>query len=234
MFPGSGHLYRRLASVGFGYRRSPNFELYRRVALSITVIWLGISGLGLVGLVWFRDDLTVSFFIVFMLLGLGVFVSSVIGMVWLILLPWSKKLPKIGLVIAQFDKVGAQPVAQQLGEGALDTLGKLGIPAHHIVSLEVAGAWELPWGASRLIQAGCQGVVATAVVMQGETHHFTSVVDGAIQGLMQLQVDTGVPVGNAVLAVSDWEQAVARSRAGSNAGAQAAAAVVEALRSEIK
>ncbi len=234
MFPGSTDLYRRLANFGFGYRRSPNFELYRRVAISITVIWLGISGIGLVGLVWFRDDQTVSFFIVFFLAGFGVFISSGIGLIWLIVLPWSRKEPKVGLVMAQFDKLGEKPVAGRLGEGASDTLIELGILPRNIIRLEVAGAWELPWGASRLIQAGCQGVVATAVVMQGETHHFTSVVEGAIQGLMQLQVDTGVPVGNAVLAVSDWEQAVARSRVGSNAGSQAAQAVVEALRSEIR
>ena len=233
MFPGSTDLYRRLANFGFGYRKSPNFELYRRVAISITVIWLGISAAGLVGLVWFREDLAQSFFVVFMVAGFGVLVSSVIGLVWLIVLPWSRKQPKVGLVMAKFDKMGEQPVAGRLAEGASRTLQELGILPGNIVRLEVAGAWELPWGASRLIQAGCQGVVATAVVMQGETHHFQSVVDGAIQGLMQLQVETGVPVGNAVLAVTEWEQAVARSQPGSNAGSQAARALVEAVRSEI-
>lgn len=233
MFPGSTDLYRRLANFGFGYRKSPNFELYRRVAISITVIWLGVSGLVLVGLVVFRDNLTHSFLVVFLLAGFGLFVSSGIGLIWLIVLPWSRKQPKVGLVMARFDKVGEAPVAEVLGEGASRTLEEMGILPQNIVRLSVAGAWELPWGASRLIQAGCQGVVATAVVMRGETHHFHTVVDGAIQGLMQLQVDTGVPVGNAVLAVTDWEQAVARSRPGANAGAQAAQAVVEALRSEI-
>lgn len=234
MFPGSPDLYRRLANYGFGYRRSPNFELYRRVAISITVIWLGISALALVGLFWVRDDLAWSFIVVFGLAGVGVFVSSLIGLAWLIVLPWARREPKVGLVTARFDKVGGVPVAERLGEGARETLEEMGIAPKNIVRLDVAGAWELPWGASRLIQAGCQGVVATAVVMQGETHHFHSVVDGAVQGLIQLQVDTGVPVGNAVLAVTDWNQAVARSEPGSNAGAQAARAVVEALRSEIK
>ncbi len=234
MFPGSTDLYRRLANFGFGYRKSPNFDLYRRVAISITFIWLGISGTGLLGLAWFRDDLTQSFFVVFMLTGFGVFVSSLMGLVWLIVLPWARRQPKVGLVMARYDKVGEHPVAERLGEGACDTLQELGILPQNIVRLDVAGAWELPWGASRLIQAGCQGVVATAVVMRGETHHFQSVVDGAIQGLMKLQVDTGVPVGNSVLAVSDWEQAVVRSQPGSNAGSQAARAVVEALRSEIR
>ena len=223
-----------MANFGFGYRKSPNFDLYRRVAISITFIWLGISGTGLLGLAWFRDDLTQSFFVVFMLTGFGVFVSSLMGLVWLIVLPWARRQPKVGLVMARYDKVGEQPVAERLGEGACDTLQELGILSQNIVRLDVAGAWELPWGASRLIQAGCQGVVATAVVMRGETHHFQSVVDGAIQGLMKLQVDTGVPVGNSVLAVSDWEQAVVRSQPGSNAGSQAARAVVEALRSEIR
>ena len=232
MFPPNPDLYRRLSD--FGYRRSPNFELYRRVAISITVIWLGTSAIGLVGLLYIRDNLGWSFFLVFVLAGLGVFVSSLIGLGWLIVLPWARKEPKVGLVIARYDKVGGVPVAERLGQGARETLEEMGILSKNIVQLDVAGAWELPWGASRLIQAGCQGVVATAVVLQGETHHFQSVVDGAVQGLIQLQVDTGVPVGNSVLAVSEWEQAVARSKQGSNAGSQAARAVVDALRSEIR
>lgn len=234
MFPGSTDLYRRMANFGFGYRKSPNFELYRRVAISISVIWLGVSALALVGLVVFRENLTHSFLVVFLLAGFGLLVSSGIGLIWLIVLPWSLKQPKVGLVMARFDKGGEEPVAELLGSEAARTLEELGILPENIVRLDVAGAWELPWGASRLIQAGCQGVVATAVVMKGETHHFNTVVNGAIQGLMQLQVDTGVPVGNAVLAVSDWDQAVARSRPGSNAGSQAAQAIVDALRSEIR
>lgn len=202
--------------------------------MSITIIWVAISALALVGLVWARDDLARSFLVVFGLAGFGVLASSVIGLAWLIVLPWARREPKVGLVTALYNKDGSVPVAGRLGEGARQTLIEMGILPRNIVRLDVAGAWELPWGASRLIQAGCQGVVATGVVMQGETHHFRSVVDGAVQGLIQLQVDTGVPVGNAVLAVSDWEQAVVRSEPGANAGAQAAQAVVEALRSEIR
>ena len=231
VFPGSPYFYRRLAN--FEYRRSANFELYRRVAISITIIWLGASAAGLAGLLYLRDDLEWSFFLVFLLAGAGVFASSVIGLAWLIMLPWARREPTVGLVMARFDKVEGIPVSERLGEGARETLEEMGILPKNILQLEVAGAWELPWGASRLIQAGCQAVVATAVVVRGETHHFQSVVDGAVQGLIQLQVETGVPVGNAVLAVSDWEQAVARSQPGSNAGAQAARAVVNALRSEI-
>lgn len=231
MFPGSLHFYRRLA--GAGYRRSANFELYRRVAISITVVWLVVSVAGLVGLAYFRDDLGWSFFLVFSLAGAGVLISSVIGLGWLLMLPRSRRDPKVGLVMARFDKVESAPVSERLGTGARQALEESGILAGNILELEVAGAWELPWGAGRLIQAGCQGVVATGVVLRGETHHFQSVVEGAVQGLIQLQIETGVPVGNAVLAVSDWGQAVARSQPGSNAGAQAARAVVNALRSEI-
>ncbi len=231
VFPGSPSFYQRLAN--FEYRRSANFELYRRVAISITIVWVGVSAVGLVGLLYFRDDLEWSFFLVFLLAGAGVLISSLIGLGWLIVLRWARRDPTVGLVMARFDKVEGTPVSQRLGQGARKTLEELGILPQNILELEVAGAWELPWGASRLIQAGCQAVVATGVVARGETHHFQSVVEGAVQGLIQLQVETGVPVGNAVLAVSDWEQAVARSQPGSNAGSQAARAVVNALRSEI-
>ena len=231
VFPASPSFYQRLAN--FEYRRSANFELYRRVAISITTVWLGVSAVGLGGLLYFRDDLEWSLFLLFLPAGAGVFITSLIGIGWLIMLPWARREPTVGLVMARFDKVEGAPVSEQLGQGARETLEELGILAENILELEVAGAWELPWGAGRLIQAGCQAVVATGVVVRGETHHFNSVVDGAVQGLIQLQVQTGVPVGNAVLAVSDWEQAVARSRPGANAGAQAARAVVNALRSEI-
>ena len=203
------------------------------MAISITTVWLGVSAVGLGGLLYFRDDLEWSLFLLFLPAGAGVFITSLIGLGWLIMLPWARREPTVGLVMARFDKVEGAPVSEQLGQGARETLEELGILAENILELEVAGAWELPWGAGRLIQAGCQAVVATGVVVRGETHHFNSVVDGAVQGLIQLQVQTGVPVGNAVLAVSDWEQAVARSRPGANAGAQAARAGVNALRSEI-
>ncbi len=207
---------------------------YRRIANSRAAIFLPSSAGVLAVLLYFRGDLEGSLFNVFIAAAAGVLVGSLIGVLVLTKLPRARKRPKVGLVVARFNKMESDPVAERLGEGARQALEELGVPPANIVRLDVPGAWELPWGARRLIQEGCQGVVATAVVLQGETRHFESVVEGAIQGLIHLQVETGVPVGNGVLAVSDWEQAQVRSRPGSNLGAQAARAVMECLRAEIR
>ena len=232
VFPGSPSFYRRLAS--FEYRRSANFDLYRRVAISITIVWLGISAVGLVGLLYLRDDLEWSFFLVFLLAGAGVFISSLIGLGWLVMLPWGRREPTVGLVMARFDKVESAPVSERLGQGARETLEEMGIPPQEHPATGGRRGLGTSLGRRPDDPGGLPGGGgATGVVLRGETHHFRSVVEGAVQGLIQLQIETGVPVGNAVLAVSDWEQAVARSQPGANAGAQAARAVVNALRSEI-
>ncbi|MGH9895910.1 MAG: 6,7-dimethyl-8-ribityllumazine synthase, partial [bacterium] len=75
---------------------------------------------------------------------------------------------------------------------------------------------------------GCHGVIALGAVIKGETDHYDVIVRESASGLTGAALQAGRPIGNAVLAAHDLEQALARSDAGpANKGAEAAAALVD-------
>lgn len=59
-------------------------------------------------------------------------------------------------------------------------------------------------------------IIAIGVLIKGETMHFEYIADAVSQGLMRVQIDTGVPLIFGLLTVLNDEQA--QSRAGITAG----------------
>ena len=97
--------------------------------------------------------------------------------------------------------------------------------------IRAPGAFELPLLAAKAAAAGFDAVVALGAVIEGETDHYTHIAGQAAAGLMQVSLDTGVPIGFGVLTVREPEHADARSQPGpGNKGAEAAEA---ALRSAL-
>jgi 6,7-dimethyl-8-ribityllumazine synthase len=129
----------------------------------------------------------------------------------------------IGLAVATFN----QAITDRLLQGALRTLEGLGVGRVKI--LRVAGSWELPIAALGLAKRGCQAVVAIGAIIKGETDHYDVIVRESAAGLRMVSINHGVPIGNAVLAASDFAQAFDRSEPGpGNKGAEAAHASVAA------
>jgi len=64
-------------------------------------------------------------------------------------------------------------------------------------------------------------------VIRGETFHFEVVATQSAMGVMQVQLDTGVPISFGVLTTDDRDQALARSGPKNNKGADAAEAAIE-------
>ena len=75
----------------------------------------------------------------------------------------------------------------------------------------VPGAFELPLGARRAIDAGAEAVIALGVVIQGDTPHFDYVCQAATDGLTRVQLDSDVPIGFGLLTVSNEQQALDRA-----------------------
>jgi 6,7-dimethyl-8-ribityllumazine synthase len=76
----------------------------------------------------------------------------------------------------------------------------LGIAAQQVDVFEVTGAFEIPLHAQTLARSGRYGaVVASGLVVDGGIYRHEFVADAVINGLMQVQLDTGVPVISAVL-----------------------------------
>lgn len=75
----------------------------------------------------------------------------------------------------------------------------------------VPGAFELPLGAQKAIDAGADAVIALGVVIQGETPHFDYVCAGTTDGLMRVMLDSGIPIGFGLLTVNTEAEALARA-----------------------
>ncbi len=75
----------------------------------------------------------------------------------------------------------------------------------------VPGAFELPLGAQKAIDAGADAVIALGVVIQGDTPHFDYVCSSATDGLTRVQLDSGVPIGFGLLTVDNEQQALDRA-----------------------
>jgi 6,7-dimethyl-8-ribityllumazine synthase len=126
----------------------------------------------------------------------------------------------VGVVVATFNEAITEPLAA----GALERLDELGVSSVTVV--RVPGALEVPVVAKALAGSN-DAVIAVGAVIEGETDHYEHVATQASAGLMQVSLDTGVPVGSAVLTVRSAAHAVERSRPGpGNKGAEAAEAAV--------
>ena len=90
------------------------------------------------------------------------------------------------------------------------------------------GPLELPLAVLNLAETSrYDALVALGVVIDDETVQLQYVAGECARGLMQVQLDTGVPCSFGVLTTLDREQAEARSGPKSNRGQEAAEAAIE-------
>ena len=80
-------------------------------------------------------------------------------------------------------------------------------PAKTIDLYEVSGAFEIPLHAQMLAKSGrYEAVVACALVVDGGIYRHEFVAHAVIDGLMRVQLDTGIPVISAVLTPKDFHE----------------------------
>jgi 6,7-dimethyl-8-ribityllumazine synthase len=132
---------------------------------------------------------------------------------------------RVGVVASRFNA----KVVGKLVDGALEKLAEHGVGPDRVTVALVPGAFELPLACRRLAQTdGVIAVVALGCVVRGGTPHFDYVCAEASRGIMQVMLDTGVPIGFGLLTTDNQKQA--RARAGGehgNKGADAAEAALE-------
>ncbi len=120
-------------------------------------------------------------------------------------------------------------ITDVLVAGARQSLASNGIAEAVVDVVRVPGAWEIPAAANRIAQGGQHAaVIALGCVIRGDTRHYEHVADLCAEGLMSVQLQTGVPVLNGVLAVERVEDAEARAGGShGNKGEEAALAALE-------
>ena len=131
---------------------------------------------------------------------------------------------RVAVVVAMFN----DQITRRLTDGALALAAECGVREDDIAVYWVPGAFEIPIVAQRLAEDGeVDAVCAIGVVIRGETPHFELVAGETTRALMEIGRETGVPVGNGVIATNDLAQAEAR--AGGAVGNKGAEAMYAAL-----
>mgnify|MGYP003411302575 FL=1 len=89
----------------------------------------------------------------------------------------------------------------------------------------VPGALEIPLVLQTMAQSGSfDALVALGAVIRGETYHFEVVSNDSCRAIMEVQLDTGVPIANGILTCENDDQAEVRMQP---KGADCAQAAVE-------
>jgi 6,7-dimethyl-8-ribityllumazine synthase len=135
----------------------------------------------------------------------------------------SAKGLRIAVVTAMFNR----SITQGLKQGALEFLADA--TPDETLAVDVPGAFELPLIAQRLANDGYDAVVCLGAVIEGDTDHYEHVAHRASEGLMRVQLDTGVPIAFGILTTRDAEAAIKRAARGpDNKGRETAEAAVRA------
>ncbi|HSI44377.1 MAG TPA: 6,7-dimethyl-8-ribityllumazine synthase [Methylotenera sp.] len=128
---------------------------------------------------------------------------------------------QIGVVLSRFNS--------NIGDGLLSAckseLLKLGVADEAITIATVPGALETPLLLQHMaLSERFDALIALGAIIRGETYHFEVVANESARGISEVQLNTGVPVANAVLTTEDDDQAIARMHV---KGAEAAQVAVE-------
>jgi 6,7-dimethyl-8-ribityllumazine synthase len=88
-----------------------------------------------------------------------------------------------------------------------DIFNRRRLPPDTLAVYRVPGAFEIPLHAQRLARSGqVDAVIACALVVNGGIYRHEFVAAAVIDGLMRVQLDTGVPVFSAVLTPRDFHE----------------------------
>ena len=121
--------------------------------------------------------------------------------------PADQAIDAAGVRVAVVAASWHQQVMDGLIAGALDVLAQCNADVDLV---RVPGSFELPIVCRQLAKTH-DAVVALGVVIRGGTPHFEYVSSATTQGLSQVALDSGTPVGFGLLTCDNDEQALDRA-----------------------
>ena len=113
---------------------------------------------------------------------------------------------RVGIVRSRFNEA----IGAAMLEACRARLAELGVATITLVS--VPGSLEAPLALQQLANTEkYDALIALGAVIRGETYHFEIVANESASGMMQVQLDSGVPVANGILTADTEEQAQKRA-----------------------
>lgn len=134
---------------------------------------------------------------------------------------------RVAVVVSRYHDA----VTANLRAGAVEAFTTAGGDPAAITTIEVPGAWELLAACRAVLShADVNGVIALGCVIRGETAHDEHISRSVCQGLADLIVQTGTPIGLGLLTCTSMAQAQARAGGDhGNKGREAMLATIEAI-----
>ena len=133
----------------------------------------------------------------------------------------------IGIVMSRFN----QEIGEALLAACVAELRHLGVADMDIEIATVAGALEVPLTLQTMAQSErFDALIALGAVIRGETYHFEVVSNDSSRGIMEVQLDTGIPIANGILTCENDDQALARTQQKGSDCAQAAVEMANLIR----
>ena len=127
----------------------------------------------------------------------------------------------VGIVMSRFN----QDICEALLGACVTELRRLGVQDGDSEIATVAGALEIPLVLQNMAQSDrYDALIALGAVIRGETYHFEVVANDSCRAVMEVQLDTGIPVANGILTCESDEQAHARTH---EKGSDCARTVIE-------
>ena len=118
---------------------------------------------------------------------------------------------RLAVIRAEYNR----EITLSLEKKCVQALRAAGVPAKNIDVFSVPGCFEIPLFAQRLARLRrYHAMIALGAVIRGETHHFELVAHECARGVMQVSLESNVPIIFEVLATYNRRDAL--RRAGNN------------------
>ena len=122
---------------------------------------------------------------------------------------------RIGIVVARWNNELTYALKDDAIKGLLDA----NVLEKNIIVQDVPGAYELVFGAKRMIaHHNVDAVICIGILIKGETYHFEYISEAVTNGIMNLSLTTDIPVVYGILNTKTLEQATIRSTGAMNHG----------------
>jgi 6,7-dimethyl-8-ribityllumazine synthase len=117
---------------------------------------------------------------------------------------------RVGITMSRFNR----DICEGLLSACERELLRLGVAKEDILLVTVPGALEHPITLKKMAQSGkFDSLIAIGSIVRGETYHFEVVANESARGIADVQLQTGVPIVNAVLTLENDGQGHVRMMA---------------------
>jgi 6,7-dimethyl-8-ribityllumazine synthase len=131
---------------------------------------------------------------------------------------------KIGIVVSEWNS----DITNNLLSGTVKELIRNGLNEKNISVNWVPGSFELIYGCKHMLKKNFNAIIAIGCVIKGDTDHYEYICSSISNGIMQLNIESDIPVIFCVLTDQNKTQSTERSGGKhGNKGTEAAIAAIK-------